>query len=140
MNRKLVKILVSVLIVLTILGIVAFVVILNVSGEQKDSSELSLDEMVEYSFTTSDMNTDLKDGSFVRIQFQIITDSKKAKEEIQKREFQLKNIFIKESVEMVEKDLQSGLTGLEDRMKKKMNELMLEGNIKEVYVVGKIIQ
>ncbi|MRH42267.1 flagellar basal body-associated protein FliL [Aquibacillus halophilus] len=140
MNRRLFKILISILVVLTILGVVAFVVVLNVSGEQKRSDVLSLKKMVDYSFTTSEMSTDLKDDSFVRIQFRIITDSKKAKEEIENREFQLKNIFIKESVEMEEEDLQVGLSDLEETIKIKMNELMEDGQIKEVYVIGKIVQ
>ncbi|MBM7571828.1 flagellar basal body-associated protein FliL [Aquibacillus albus] len=140
MNSKLFKTMLTALILMTISGVVALVVVLNVSGEQQSNKELSLDKMVEYSFTTSEMSTDLKDGSFVRIQFQILTDSKKAKEEMEKREFQLKNLFIKESVQLNEEDFKVGLSGLEEKLKTNMNQLMNDGTITDVYIISKIIQ
>ncbi|WP_246049976.1 flagellar basal body-associated protein FliL [Aquibacillus sediminis] len=138
MSPKLFKVMVSILVVLTIAGVVSLVLILN--GSAKGNGELSLDKKVEYSFTTSEMNTDLKDGSFVRIQFQFMMDSKKAKEEIQKREFQIKNILIKQSVSMTEQDFRGGLTELEEKMKTEINKLMNDGKVEEVYIISKILQ
>ncbi|MDL4840070.1 flagellar basal body-associated FliL family protein [Aquibacillus rhizosphaerae] len=140
MNPKLFKAMIAILIIITIIGVVALVLVLNVSGEEKDDKELSIDKMVDYSFTTAEMQTDLQDGSFAQIQFQIVTDSKKAKEEVTMREFQIKNIFIKESVELTEKDFKTGLSELEEKMKSSLNELMDEGNVTSVYIVSKIIQ
>lgn len=140
MNPKLFKAMIISLVSITVIGVVAFVVVLNVSGKGSNDGKLSLDKMVEYSFTTEEMSTDLQDGSFVQIQFQIVTDSKKAKEEIQKRQFQLQNLFIKESVTLNEKDFKSGLSELENNLKTNMNEFMSDGKIIDVYITSKIIQ
>lgn len=138
MNPKLFKVMIVSLIVITIAGVGAIAYIVLNSNESSD--ELSIEKMVEYSHTTEEMNTDLKDGSFVQIQFQLITDSKKAKEEVINRQFQLKNIFIKESVDLTEKDFQEGLSALETKLKDQMNELMDDGQIIDVYIISKIIQ
>ncbi len=126
--------------ILLIAGVAALIVVLNVKDDENNSSAQTLDDMVEYSYQTSEITTDLEDGSFVRIQFQIITDSKKAKEEVGKREFQLKNILIKELAKMEEEDFKSGLGSLEDVIKLKLNEKMSEGKITDVYTISKILQ
>ncbi|MDC3416387.1 flagellar basal body-associated FliL family protein [Aquibacillus salsiterrae] len=140
MNPKLLKLLVTLLVIITISGIVAVVIVLNLSGEAKGAEEQTLDKMVENSFTSSEMSTDLKDGSFVRIQFQLITNSKDAKQEVEKREFQLKNLFIKESVQLTSEDFKVGLSTLEEKLKDEMNQLMEDGEIVDVYIINKILQ
>ncbi|MFB1049566.1 flagellar basal body-associated FliL family protein [Paraliobacillus sp. JSM ZJ581] len=139
MNPKLFKTMITSLIIITIAGVgaIAYIVLNN---DDKTSDELSIKEMVEYSHTTEEMNTDLKDDSFVQVQFQLITDSKKAKKEVINRQFQLKNFLIKESVDLTEKDFQEGLSTLETKLKDQMNELMDDGKIIDVYIISKIIQ
>lgn len=134
------KTMVGTLVVLLIAGVVVLVVIPNVTEDEKSGSAQTIDDMVDYSYKTSDITTDLEDGSFVRIQFQIVTDSKKAKEEGQKRAFQMKNILIKELAKMDEKDFKSGLTNLEDVVQSKLNEVMTKGKITDVYTISKILQ
>ncbi|WP_117169702.1 flagellar basal body-associated FliL family protein [Paraliobacillus sediminis] len=138
MNSKLFKIMIGSIAIILIVGVGALIYILNSSDDE--NKELSLEEMVEYSYTTEEMSTDLKDGSFVRMQFDIITDSKKARTEIENRSFQFQNLFIKESVNLTEADIQAGLTELETKLKDQMNELMDEGNIIDVYIISKVIQ
>ncbi|MFC4557124.1 flagellar basal body-associated protein FliL [Virgibacillus kekensis] len=140
MISKLGKTMATSLIVLLLLGVVALVIVLNVTGEKANGSAQSLDEIIENSYQTSDITTDLQDGSFVRIQFQIITDSKDAKEEVKMREFQLKNILIKELAKMNEEDFKTGLSNLEDSIKLKLNQVMSEGKITDVYTINKILQ
>ncbi|MDY0408169.1 flagellar basal body-associated FliL family protein [Paracerasibacillus soli] len=82
----------------------------------------------------------LEDGSFVRIQFQVVTDSKQAKKEIEKREFQVKNILIKEIATMKEEDFKSGLGNLEKALQTKLNDVMAEGKVVGVYTINKILQ
>lgn len=113
MNPKFVKSLVIILILITIGGGITLYFLLN----SKDTGgELTIDQMVEFSYTTEEMRTDLKDGNFVLIQFQFITDSKAGAEEIAKREFQVKNEFIKQSVDLTEKDFRENLAQLEDNI------------------------
>ncbi|CQR47691.1 flagellar basal body-associated protein FliL [Paraliobacillus sp. PM-2] len=138
MNPKLFKTMMITLVIITVAGIGSIAYIMF--NSDKATGELSIEDMVEYSYTTEEMNTDLKDGSFVQIQFQLITDSKKAREEVINRQFQLKNIFIKESVNLTERDFQEGLAELETKLKNQMNELMDDGTIIDVYIISKIIQ
>ncbi|AUJ26675.1 MULTISPECIES: flagellar basal body-associated protein FliL [Virgibacillus] len=138
--NKLVKTMLTSLTVILIIGISAFVVVQYVNSDEQSGKTSSIDKMEEYSYETPEITTDLKDGSFVRIQFQIITDGKDAKEEIEKRDFQIKNILIKELATLEEKDFQSGLNDLEKHVKTKLNEVMTTGKITDVYTISKILQ
>ncbi len=126
--------------VILIIGISAFVVVQYVNSDEQSGKTSSIDKMEEYSYETPEITTDLKDGNFVRIQFQIITDGKDAKKEIEKRDFQIKNILIKELATLEEKDFQSGLDDLEKHVKTKLNEVMTTGKITDVYTISKILQ
>lgn len=128
------------LVILLIVVIAGFIVIINISDDKTVSGEPSIDEMIEYSYQTPEITTDLEDGSFVRVQFQIVTDSKKAQEEISKRDFQLKNILIKELATTSEEDFKSGLSDLEKGLKTKINEIMTDGEIVDIYTINKILQ
>lgn len=125
--------------IILIAGVTA-VIVLNVVGDKNKSGAQSIDDIVDYSYETPEITTDLKDGSFVRIQFQIVTDGKKAQSEISKREFQLKNILIKELAKMKEADFKSGLSSLEEDVQAKLNDVMTEGKITDVYTINKILQ
>src|SRR5699024_1480679 len=110
------------------------------TGDEAKGDTRTIEDMVEYSHETPEITTDLDDGSFVRIQLQIVTDSKEAKEEISKRDFQLKNISIKELATMDEDDFKEGLGELEEALKLKLNELMTDGTVTDVYTINKILQ
>ncbi len=134
------KTMISSLAVLAIVGIAAFVVVWNMNADDQKGSAASIDKIEEFSYETPEITTDLEDGSFVRIQFQVITNRKEAKEEISKRDFQLKNILIKELATMQEEDFKSGLGDLEEVVKTKLNEVMTTGKITDVYTISKILQ
>lgn len=138
MNSKLFKIMIASIAVILIAGVGALIYILNSSDNE--NKELSAEEMMKYAYTTEEMTTDLKDGNFLVIQFEFIMDSKKARAEIENRSFQLKNKVIKETIDLTEAEVQSGLSELETNLKNKMNELMDEGKIIDVYIISKIIQ
>lgn len=128
----------SVIIVLAtgILGVFFFM-------SKEDSSantEQSIDDMNEFSYETPEITTDLIDGRFVRIQFLIITDGKKAKKEIEKRDFQIENILIKEISQMDEVDFTTGLNDVESFLQENLNEVMTDGEIIDVYTIKKILQ
>lgn len=136
---KLMKTMVTSLTIVIIGGAIALVVILNTDDEQHVVAQ-SVDEIVKYSYETPEITTDLEDGNFVRIQFQIVTNGKKAREEISKRDFQLKNILIKELATMDEEVFKTGLDDLEDSLTDQLNELMTTGNVIDVYTIHKILQ
>jgi len=137
--NKTVKMMVIMLVGLLLGGTIVTVVVLNLTGEDKDA-KASISDMVEYSYETPEMTTDLKDGSFVKIQFRIITDGKDARKEIEQREFQIKNILIKELGTLSEEQFKSGLSELEDKMRNKLNQVMTDGKVTDVYTVNKILQ
>lgn len=130
--NKLLKITISSLILIVLTAIATYVIIIN-------SKSNPLDDLVKYSYETPEITTDLQDGSFVRIQFQVETDGKKALNEISKRDFQLKNILIKELTKLEEDNFTMNLPKLEEMVKDKLNELMTEGEILNVYTISKIL-
>jgi flagellar protein FliL len=138
--NKFLKVTLLSLLIIVLIGAVAAVIILNVLDNKNDNGEPTIDEIIEYSYQTPEVTTDLSDGSFVRIQFQIVTDSKDAKQEIAKREFQVKNILIKELATMDEEAFKSGLSNVEDILKVELNKVMTEGSIIDVYTISKILQ
>ncbi|MBT2598701.1 MULTISPECIES: flagellar basal body-associated protein FliL [Oceanobacillus] len=137
---KLMKTMITSLVILLAGAITALVIVINISTPEKVSGEQSIDDMVEYSFESPEVTTDLEDGAFVRVQFQIIADSSDAKKELEKRDFQLKNILIKELAKKNKEDFQAGLGDIEEALKNELNNLMTEGNVTEVYTISKILQ
>ncbi|TQS75551.1 flagellar basal body-associated protein FliL [Ornithinibacillus gellani] len=137
---KLVKTMLTSIISIVLIGTLAAFIVLYVLDNEKTTDAQSIDEMVELSYETPEVTTDLEDGSFVRIQFQLILDSKDAKKEITKREFQVRNQIIKELATMKEADFKSGLGKLEEQLQTKLNELMTEGEVTGVYTISKILQ
>lgn len=140
-KNKLLTILLIIIVVLTLLGVIAFVMITQLN-KQGGSNEPPIDDIVEATIEVPEMTTNLADNKFVRISFKIQTSSKDAAEELTKRDFQTKNLIIKELSEMTEEDLQgkTGQIGLEKTLKTQINELMQEGEVEQVYITSYIVQ
>ena len=128
------------LVVLLIAAISALVVVLNVESAGDEQKEQTIEDIVKYSYQTPEVTTDLEDGTFVRIQFQIVADGKDAHEEVSQRDFQIVNILIKELAVMTQEDFKAGLSDLEETIKTRLNEVMTEGKITDVYTINKILQ
>ena len=139
--NSLAKTLITSLTILIVVALIAVVAIVYINSDTSSAEDgLSIDEMNEFSYITPEVTTDLKDGRFVRVQFQLVADSKDGLTEVEKREFQIQNILIKELSVMTEEDFNAGLSDLESALKTKLNEIMEEGQIAEVYTVNKIMQ
>lgn len=136
---RLMKTMLIVLSTLTILGVAAIIIILNMSGSEAEG-ERSIDEIREASLETEEMTTDLEDGGFIRISFRIVTDSTGALEELEKRDFQMKNVMLKELSQLDEEQFKSDLSTLEDTIKLRLNEFMEEGTVTDVYTISKVLQ
>ncbi len=131
-----------ILIVITLIGVVAFFVITNFTKGGADETQPTIDEILEQSVDIEEMTTNLIDGSYVVIQLKIQTDNKKAKEELEKRNFQIKNILIQELASMKSDQFKSkeGLIEVEDILKVRMNEILQEGTVQRVYITNRLIQ
>lgn len=138
MTNKSFRVILIILAVIAIAG-VGGVVYLLLNDSDPDRA-LTIEEQVDYAYTTEEINLDLADQRYVQLQFNILTDNSDARVEIELREFQFKNILIKETIDMTSDELQTGLNEFEDTLKKEMNKLMEEGEITDVYIVSKIVQ
>ncbi len=144
MKNKLLTISLIILVSITLIGVVVVVLILNFNKDSGDAEEKppSIDEIIESSVDMEEITTNLAGRNFVRLSLKIQTDSKKAAEELTKRDFQVKNLVIQEISEMTAKDFEGkvGKQQFEDSIKAQLNELMQDGEIQKVYIVSYIIQ
>lgn len=111
-------------------------------GTEAAGGKPTADEIVENSVEIPEITTNLLNGDYIRISFTIQTDGKKAKEELEKRNFQVENVIIKKLSGLEAKDLEGtdGKVKLETDLKESLNEYMEEGKIIQVYITSTIIQ
>ncbi|RYI32127.1 flagellar basal body-associated protein FliL [Bacillus infantis] len=140
-NNKLLMIMLFLLIAITLVGAVALVVVMKYTGGAEEK-EPSIEEVLEASVDINQITTNLASDDFIRISFKVETDSKKAKEELEKRDFQVKNIIIQELSEKKAEDLQGkeGKISLQEDLKSKINSLMQNGKVESVYITESLLQ
>ncbi|AWI14172.1 hypothetical protein B4065_0824 [Caldibacillus thermoamylovorans] len=111
-------------------------------GTEAAGGKPTADEIVENSVEIPEITTNLLNGDYIRISFTIQTDGKKAKEELEKRNFQVENVIIKKLSGLEAKDLEGteGKVKLEKDLKESLSEFMEEGKIIQVYITSTIIQ
>ena len=141
MKNKVLTIMTILLVTITLVGVIALVVILKFSDDE-EAKEPSIEEVIETSVDIPEVTTNLLSNDFIRISFKIQTDSKKAKEELEKRDFQVNNIIIEELSEVKAEELQGkkGKEFIEKTIKEKVNSLMQEGMVEKVYITSMMIQ
>jgi flagellar FliL protein len=106
------------------------------------SSGPSIDEVIKNSVDITDLTTNLATSNYVKMSFKVQTDSKAAKDELTKRDFQVKNIVIEELSDTKAEDLQ-GKTGkikLEETLKKRITQIMQDGKVVQVYITDSLLQ
>lgn len=133
-------IMIILLVAITLVGAVAVVVVMKFTGN--DSKEPTIDQVIESSVDIPQMTTNLASGDYLRISLKVQTDSKKAKEELQKRDFQVKNIVVEELSEMKSDDLKGkeGKIKFQETLKKRINSLMQDGKVVQVYITEALLQ
>lgn len=139
------KMLTAFLVIISTVGIAAlttFFVLEHFGDNQAEAGNRSVDEVVESSFDVPEITTNLKSKNIVRLSFKIEASDKKAKEELEKREFQIKDIIISELSNMEAKEIegQKGMNQLKEKIKTKVNALLQEGEVKNVYTTSFILQ
>ncbi|HWL26871.1 MAG TPA: flagellar basal body-associated protein FliL [Ureibacillus sp.] len=140
-SNKLLTVMLIILVTITLIGVVIFV-LLTLFNKPAASGEPTIDDILAYSVDVPEITTNLADNNFVRFSLKITTDSKEAAAELTKRDFQTKNLLIEELSELTEEDLQGkqGKIILQSTVKSKLNELMQDGEIVDVYITSYIIQ
>ncbi|KON89081.1 flagellar basal body-associated protein FliL [Sporosarcina globispora] len=140
-NNKLLMIMLMMLIAITLVGAIALVIVMKFSGDD-EAKEPTIDEVLEASVDIPQITANLASDDYIRISFKIQTENKKAKEELEKRDFQVKNLIIQELSEMKAEDIQGkeGQVKLQEDLKNKINGLMQEGKIVQVYITESLLQ
>lgn len=134
MKKKLVIIMLIILIVIAGLGTAYFVV----SGNSDKDKKPTIDEVVAATVSVDDITTNLKSDSIIRIGIKLETDSAKAKEELEKRDFQVKDniisILADTSAGEIEGD--KGREAFKQSLKEKVNSYLQEGKVQKVYITS----
>ncbi|MFC0296234.1 flagellar basal body-associated protein FliL [Geobacillus jurassicus] len=140
-GNKAIKTMIIVLAVIALAGTAALVAVLKMGNAEKQGAP-SADELAASSLDIPEMTTNLADGRYIKISFKIQTDSDKAREEAEKRDFQIKDAIIEQLSEMKAADFKGkeGLTALKERLKREINALMQEGRVENVYITSFILQ
>ena len=141
MKNKVLTISLIILVSLTLIGVVALILVMQLNKEDA-VAEPTIEEIIEHSVDIPEITTNLVGKQFIRISLKIQTDNKKAANELAKRDFQVNNIVIQELSEMTPQELEgkAGKQALEDSIKSHLNPLMQNGEIEKVYIVSHIIQ
>ncbi|MEM5015277.1 flagellar basal body-associated protein FliL [Metabacillus indicus] len=143
MNKKLMTIMLVIITSITLVGVTALVIVTNFMGTaDAKEKEPSIDDVIAHSYDLPEITTNLSSDNIVRLSFKLETDSKKAKEELEKREFQVRDIIISElsSISAEELDGKEGMNAFKKTVQKQVNELLQKGKIKKVYTTSYIIQ
>ncbi|HBT73897.1 MAG TPA: flagellar basal body-associated protein FliL [Lysinibacillus sp.] len=140
-NNKMLTMIIILLVAVILIGVILFV-LLTQFNKPTGAVEPSIDEIVESSVEVPEITTNLADNRVVRLSLKIQTTSKDAATELTKRVFQVQNIAIQELSEMEQKDLEGkqGKQIFQKSLKTRLNELMQEGEVQEVYFTSFITQ
>ncbi|SFM29968.1 flagellar basal body-associated protein FliL [Salibacterium qingdaonense] len=141
-QNRLVNIMLIIIISLTLVGVVAFVLFNYFSSSTEAGAEPTIDEIINNSWETEEMTTNLKNGDIFRGRFRVHVETKSGAEELQKRDFQIKNIIIHELADRNPEELQSkeGLKELEDTLRSDINSIMEDRKVVRVYTTQRMIQ
>ncbi|WP_088069470.1 flagellar basal body-associated protein FliL [Gottfriedia luciferensis] len=140
-KNKLVNIMIVLLLAIALIGTVT-VIIINKVNVKATNGKPSIDEIVKYSSEIPEITTNLRNGDFIKISYMIQTSNKDAKEELDKRDFQVKNLIIQQLAQMDSEQLKQkdSITLLENTLKDKLNGIMQDGKVVRVYTTSFILQ
>lgn len=132
-----------IIIALTLIGVITVVLYNHFSANANGpDGEPTIDEIVALSVDTNEITTNLLTDDFIRIRFKIQVDNPDAKEELEKRDFQVESIIIRELSGMKSNDFSGpeGIENLENSITEKINEYMQEGTVVKIYTTGLVLQ
>lgn len=148
MKNKLFGMSLIILIGITLLAAVAFVLwqtTFSASGQHRnimDETKLTADEFVAQSVQMEELTTNLKNKGYIVVKFNVLLESKKTKEEFEKRSVQAKSIIISALSTLTLEDVQGeeGIHHLEELLKEKFNEILHTGEVISVHTIDRKIQ
>jgi len=131
-----------ILLSLTLIGSIAVIVTLKYTEQASTEKGPSIDDVIKASVDVTDIKTNLKSNNYISISFKIQMDSKRAAGELQKRDFQVRDIIIKRLSDMSAQDFEGkqGLSTLETDIAKQIDQLMENGHVVKIYTTSKVLQ
>lgn len=141
-KNRLVNIMLIILVGMTLIGVLALVLYTQFFQAADPDAEPTIDEVIELSIETEEITTNLLSNHVIRTQFVIQTDNRHARNELEKRNFQVENIIIRELSDMRESDFQGseGIRNLEEQIRYEINQIMQEGHVVQVYMSMRVVQ
>ena len=140
-KNKLVNIMVILLLAIALVGTVTVIIIKKVNAKPTNG-KMSIDQIIEYSVDVPEITTNLYNGDFIKISYKIQTSNKDAKAELDKRDFQVKNIIIQDLSQMKSEQFKqkNSINALENTIKNQINSIMQDGKVERVYTTSFILQ
>ncbi|MCD7033773.1 flagellar basal body-associated protein FliL [Metabacillus sp. GX 13764] len=141
MTKKLLTVMLVIITAITLIGVTALVVYMNVFN-QKEGGPPTIDQVIEMSVDVPEITTNVEDENIVRMALKLETNSKKGKAELEKRLFQVNDLVISELSNMKVSQLEGkkGMEQLKSVIAKRTNALMKDGKVEKVYVTSFIMQ
>ncbi|GAF12888.1 flagellar biosynthesis protein FliL [Bacillus sp. JCM 19046] len=142
MSKRAVGILSSLVIGLAILVGSLYLLELGPFESSEASAKPTIEEINKRSIDTEEVTTNLKSGEFIRAQFRIQLDAESTLEDMNNREFQVKNVLLLSLAETTSEDLlgSEGINELEQMIQSKLNDHLEQGTVEAVYTTMKVVQ
>lgn len=111
--------------------------------EAKTGKKLSADQVKENTYIIKDVLTNLAGNEkFIKASFAFELENKKAKDEFEKLDFKMKAIIIQTLADMTPEQIQGskGADQLNSALMNKMNPLLTQGKLTQIWITDKVLQ
>ncbi|CAM3071234.1 flagellar basal body-associated FliL family protein [Sporolactobacillus spathodeae] len=124
-------------------AVIAYFVLVHAADDGKNVKDPDIDQIVNnLTVSTGEITTNIKDDHFIKVDFNIQVSNKLARDELEKRSFQVKNAVIYTVSGMTTQDLsdQQGIANLENQVMTRVNGFLKSGKVTHVYTTEKVVQ
>ncbi|MFX3618467.1 MAG: flagellar basal body-associated FliL family protein [Sporolactobacillus sp.] len=124
-------------------AISAYFVVSNNAQDSVNVKDPNIDQIVnDLTVSTGEITTNIKGDHFIKISFNIQVSNKDARDELNKRSFQVKNAVIYAVSGMTPHQIQDqqGIANLENQVRLRINGFLKNGHVVHVYTTEKIVQ
>ncbi|MCA1064533.1 flagellar basal body-associated FliL family protein [Rossellomorea aquimaris] len=139
MQKKPFIIMIGLLLAILLGGAVTYFLMKEPPEEDPNDIDLIIERSIE---TEQAITTSLQNGTIIQVSFKFQTDSLEAKEELEKRMFQVKNTIINHFANKTTADFEKdgAIEELENTIKNKINKVMTHGEIEKIYTTSYVLQ
>jgi flagellar FliL protein len=141
MRNSLLKKMAIILTIILLVGVIAYV-LLNKLNHASANKAPTIDEVVKNSIDVPELTTNLMNGNYIKISFKFETNSNSAKDELNKRLFQVNDIIIDQLSQMTSNELEqkNGKDKMKLALMQRINKVMQNGKVENVYITSYMIQ